>query len=78
MMETEDEQDRTIDEGEESKLGLSGHFHKKNNSSVIECDEDHSGVPLIDGNPDTNELSQLGGGMIVNQEAEYAEIDDGA
>jgi len=29
MMETEDENDQTIDEGEESKYGLSGDFHGK-------------------------------------------------
>lgn len=79
MMETEDEHDQTIDEGEESKYGLSGDFNnRKNDRSVIEGDEDHSGLPLMEGNADTNELSGLGGGMTGNQEAEYAEIDGGA
>ncbi len=57
MMETEDEHDRTIDEGEESKYGLSGDFNRKRNGSLVEGDEDHSGVPLMDANPENNELS---------------------
>lgn len=53
MMETEDENDQTIDEGEESKYGLSGDFHGKQSDSRVEGDEDHSGIPLIDGDPDS-------------------------
>lgn len=79
----QEQNDQTLDEGEEgeeSKFdGLNGEFGKGSDSRV-EADNDHSGLPLVDGDQDLSELDGSSGNMMVNgnSEAEYAEIDTGA
>ena len=79
LNENEEDIDQTLEEGEgeENNLGLSGDFNKSGTgNSRLESFDDHSGLPLVDG--DSHELSQLGGlgGMMGSQgERDYAEIE---